>query len=522
MATFYIDPTVQSGGDGSIGSPFSSWSSVTWAAGNNYYQKAGTTFYGGIVVGASGTAANRIAVGKYGSGADPIVTNTSGVGLQSAGQNFITISNFRATGCSSHGMNLRGSNCAFSDLESDNNGGSGVNFNMGASWSDTVYTRINAHDNVDHAIGAAGNTGGITIERIRFVDCIGSGSSGSVKHGLYMEFISGATGSNLKSIYVDGGSFDNNSGAGINIRNSVDSFPGSSSLYNQDVNIEFVSAASNGTCGISILGCAGGKITFCRVFENGDVGTLGGIWTGRNSGLLVAWNESIGNKSSGIDGAGIFDDQYNDKCKFIGNFVYNNRGNIQSQPYYSGYGIAVYGATNSLHQGNVVIGNTHGIWISNPVSPTTENCVVVNNTFIENIVSGVNYDYDLGDSKAVIENNVVVGSVHGIYKPGGSNSFSETTNCCFNNETNFSGISAGVGSIEIDPRIDSRFLVTNPLLIGAGKSLGGRDFYGGAFHNIPNFGAVQNYENRLQLARNVTARSIDERRIRSRIPIAGV
>lgn len=71
--TYYIDPTCESSGDGTTttcgeNGPFKTWGEVTWTAGNTYSQKGGTTYYGTITVGASGTAGNPITINSYGTG----------------------------------------------------------------------------------------------------------------------------------------------------------------------------------------------------------------------------------------------------------------------------------------------------------------------------------------------------------------------------------------------------------------------------------------------------------------------
>ena len=71
--TYYIDPTCSTSGNGKTttcgaNGPFKTWEKVTWAAGNTYSQKGGTTYYGTITVGASGTAANPITINSYGTG----------------------------------------------------------------------------------------------------------------------------------------------------------------------------------------------------------------------------------------------------------------------------------------------------------------------------------------------------------------------------------------------------------------------------------------------------------------------
>jgi parallel beta-helix repeat protein len=65
MATFYVDPTATSPGNGTLASPFRSWTSVTWAPGNTYLQKRRTTYAGVFKLSASGTAAQPIIVGAW-------------------------------------------------------------------------------------------------------------------------------------------------------------------------------------------------------------------------------------------------------------------------------------------------------------------------------------------------------------------------------------------------------------------------------------------------------------------------
>ena len=72
-ATYYVDPTCNSSGDGTTTTcgphgPFKTWAKVKWAAGNTYSQKGGTTAYEQITVGASGTSGNVITINSYGSG----------------------------------------------------------------------------------------------------------------------------------------------------------------------------------------------------------------------------------------------------------------------------------------------------------------------------------------------------------------------------------------------------------------------------------------------------------------------
>lgn len=67
MTTYYIDPTTDASGDGSLANPWDSWAdAATWVAGNTYLQKEGTTFAGSIgPLGTGGTVNSRINVGVY-------------------------------------------------------------------------------------------------------------------------------------------------------------------------------------------------------------------------------------------------------------------------------------------------------------------------------------------------------------------------------------------------------------------------------------------------------------------------
>jgi parallel beta-helix repeat protein len=61
----YIDPTAIGPGNGTLASPFRSWTSVSWTPGHTYLQKRGTTYSGVFQVSASGTASQRITIGAY-------------------------------------------------------------------------------------------------------------------------------------------------------------------------------------------------------------------------------------------------------------------------------------------------------------------------------------------------------------------------------------------------------------------------------------------------------------------------
>jgi parallel beta-helix repeat protein len=65
MATYYVDPSAASPGNGTLASPFRSWTNVIWAPGNTYLQKRGTTYSGVFQLPVGGTRLARINVGAW-------------------------------------------------------------------------------------------------------------------------------------------------------------------------------------------------------------------------------------------------------------------------------------------------------------------------------------------------------------------------------------------------------------------------------------------------------------------------
>lgn len=173
MATYYIDPTAGSGGDGSEGSPFDSWADVTWAAGNVYLQKAGTTFSGQLAPSASGTSGNTIFIGRYGEGANPIVTHTTSGVFLSARQ-FIALLWIDAVSCGTHGFHIRtnGSNISTINLRgcvarSNTNNGFFLDGQvLTATMTGVNFIGCEAHYNGEHGYDTLG-----IIKTIRWDKC---------------------------------------------------------------------------------------------------------------------------------------------------------------------------------------------------------------------------------------------------------------------------------------------------------------------------------------------------------------
>ena len=173
MATFYIDPDAASGGDGSEGSPFASWSDVTWTAGNTYLQKAGTTYSAQLAPGGSGTSGNPITIGRYGDGENPIVTHTA-AGVFLSARQFINIVGIDAAGCTTHGFHIRtnGSNISTINLRgcvARNNGNNGFFLDgqvLTATLSGVCFADCEAHNNGEHGYDTLG-----IIKTIRWDRC---------------------------------------------------------------------------------------------------------------------------------------------------------------------------------------------------------------------------------------------------------------------------------------------------------------------------------------------------------------
>lgn len=72
-ATYYVDPTAPSVGDGTLERPFQGWYGVPIKGGNTYLQRRGTVFEGTLGVFVYGTSGRKIRLGAYGEGPPPVI-----------------------------------------------------------------------------------------------------------------------------------------------------------------------------------------------------------------------------------------------------------------------------------------------------------------------------------------------------------------------------------------------------------------------------------------------------------------
>lgn len=138
MAVIYVDPTNSVAGSGSYSNPFQAWPTMT--AGNTYLLKAGTTYTGKVSVTNSGNSAalrDRIVLGAYGDGPNPIIVGTDYCIQISTDKKYITVDGLELTGATARGIGnattassptvdtfITVQNCSIHDLVA---GGSDVN-----------------------------------------------------------------------------------------------------------------------------------------------------------------------------------------------------------------------------------------------------------------------------------------------------------------------------------------------------------------------------------------------------------
>jgi len=93
--TTYVDPGASFTGNGTLSSPYNSWSYVQWRTGNTYLQKRGTVSYETISIGASGTKDGYLVVGAYGEGERPRIETHEKVAIKLSDRSYVHIKDFK-------------------------------------------------------------------------------------------------------------------------------------------------------------------------------------------------------------------------------------------------------------------------------------------------------------------------------------------------------------------------------------------------------------------------------------------
>jgi parallel beta-helix repeat protein len=461
MATYYIDPTATGPGNGTLASPFRSWTSVTWAPGNTYLQKRGTTYSGVFQLSASGTASQRITVGAYyrSNGSDdtsqpkPVIilpgapttpANGASIAVRTQERDFVTyrnldIRNTALPEASDVAIIWLGNNCVF-----ENNN---VTSNCAGVY---IFTKnhVTVSGCVLDVIGnspAYGNQGILvaataTIDDIRLLNNTvrhrGGGTAAS--HGIRCEpYNSGAFLTNLvirgnRVSPPPGVSYNPNRGAiGIYVVQGVaatlDRNTVSGMLMGISLNSGDRSYVGNNNCsnnmnfGIHISGVARSYIIESNVC-NSNGGTLTTTFYGRGielssaagpgavSGHTIRYNTCRFNYNyggpldNGSEGVGIGLDNGVSKCSVYGNIISNNEGN----------GIQLYGGGDRARYPD-----TGGHTISSNMMDSNCTFSVLNRrtggTTPSPFQAHIALAYIYG-SRTVVSNNVFMGSTRqGIY-----------------------------------------------------------------------------------------------------------
>jgi parallel beta-helix repeat protein len=393
MATYYIDPSVPGPGNGTLASPFKSWTSVTWAPGNTYLQKRGTTYSGVFRLSASGTATQRITVGAWyrADGSDdpsrpkPIiilpgapVTPANGASISVFGQerHFVTyrnldIRNTAAPEANDVAIIWLGNNCVFENNNvSSNCAGVYIYEKNHVTVSGCVLDVVrNSPAFSNHGVLVAGN---VNIDDVRILNNTvyhrGGGSAAS--YGIRCETYNSA--SFLTNLMIRGNRVSPPPGVAYNPNRSAIGIyvvQGSAATLNGNtvsgmLTGIFLNSGSrnylgNNNCstnmnfGIHVTGVAKSFLIENNTC-NYNGGTLSPTYYGRGielssaagqdavSGHTIRYNTCRFNYNyggpldNGSEGVGIGLDDGASKCMIYGNVISNNEGN----------GIQLYGGAN--------------------------------------------------------------------------------------------------------------------------------------------------------------------------------
>lgn len=481
MATFYIDPSTSTNGDGSEATPFNSWASVTWTAGNTYLQKAGTIAREQISVGTSGTANAYITIGKYGSGSNPQAGTGATYGLYIDAKSYIRVSNFAIKGCSSYGVYIRGTgastitNLFFTDVESSFNGRSGFyadSIVLDCTLQNIFYTRCIAIDNGEHGFDNLG-----IVRNVRHVNCYARGNGELILgHGFSIHpFVVGVA----SAIWDQtGGETGNVYGRLLSANESVQKV-----LNRTDGVILTLNAGAGLGITLNQWDQTGTRLRV-NVGANPNTKTMSFKRAPHGPfyyyGCVSEYNST---KAGPGEGHGFASDDMSGPSYFYGCLSLYNQG----------AGFQFQWSVDSGAYGCVAMYNE----LSNfRTTGYTERVTMSQNTSLYSKQHG--FIFDSPFVAATLQNNIAAfnGTTSSIYygliatSPGSSAS----NNCTFGNGSsgtnNTSNVTNTSGVIE-NPLVQSDFSVNNSNLYSAGASLGGADFYRKYLKNNPTIGAVQ-------------------------------
>lgn len=422
MATYYIYPGWPTNGVGSEADPYNAWPAIT--SNNTYLQRAGTTANANVTAFGS----SNLVFGKWGSGANPIISGGSGIALSASNASNVTISDmeFESTG-----------NHAFSW-----NGGSGL------TLTDCMATGQRTGANIISSAGAVAN---VTLTRFVARNTVAANENSGL-------FVAAQSGNAIRNLRINGSTFNGSIGFGAQIK-AGDSNSSSSISGLTITNCSFSDNGSSGliiNTGMTALSEAkvvtNASITFCRALRNSGPGMSLCI---RGGDSVVANNEVSGNNWAGLtgtgglqlsgaygvrvhgnvcqdnrtmfsyDGVGLYLDIATSAlnnvgtefCTVFGNYCEGNKdyapdaANVGSSLISAGIGI--YKSHNNTIMGNICVGNACGVCIG----AWSINNKVYNNTPIDNKF-GAAILWNQSSHANVVQNNVIKGSTsHALIAP---------------------------------------------------------------------------------------------------------
>lgn len=477
MATFYIDPSLTSNGDGSLGTPFNTWVGVTLTANNIYLQKRGTQYTGATVRPQSqaSAAATPLTIGAYfnADGSDdptqpkPVIDHAGGT--NGIGAVFIdTCSNVivkdiigqNSYGSLGGGVTVRRSQNVLIQRCVGRNSEHGFVIQQDQTDSTSTTTDIT----VDSCEGYTTISSGITLRW-------GAVSSSILKR---IKITNSLWYDNGSGKYIGAGATSVPCG-GITSYTQNKASIGTAGFISYDIVCDNNVVRDNFGYGINIEGFANERwVSTCNkntVTRNGkslDVDTHS-LWVGNSEGMLIAENLVYKNygrlgAASG-SGVGIFID-YNGSsvsggngCKVFRNIVKDQWQDFTTAPELAASaGILVLYNNNTLVESNLVVNCRNGLSIGN--GGATDVTTVRNNTFINCTNSGINVLPQ--GTNAVLTNNVVRTTALGLFVNTASTAgYSET----YNSVTNATVAKAnGTQAAQTPTTLDPSDLTNDPKL----------------------------------------------------------